>query len=66
MTDKVIEDTTGNGYDAELKGSGAEITEGMLSLPGGKNDSGAAYVALPGDLFENQNTLTITASIPAQ
>lgn len=60
LTDKIIEDTTGNDYDAELKGSGAEITEGMLTLPGGKNDSGAAYVALPGDLFENQNTLTIT------
>lgn len=60
LTDKVIEDTTGNDYDAELKGNGAEITEGMLSLPGGKNDSDAAYVALPGDLFEKQDTLTIT------
>lgn len=60
LTDKIIEDTTGNNHDAELKGSGAEITEGMLTLPGGKNDSGAAYVALPGNIFENQNTLTIT------
>ncbi len=60
LTDKIIEDTTGNDYDAELKGSGAEVSDGMLSLPGGEKGSDAAYVALPGAIFENQNTLTIT------
>lgn len=60
LTDKSIADATGNGYDAELKGSGAEVSDGMLSLPGGANTSNAAYVALPGAIFENQDILTIT------
>ena len=60
LTDKVIADSTGNGYDADLNGSGAEIENGMLTLPGGAAGSDAAYVALPGTIFENQDTLTIT------
>lgn len=47
-------------YDAEVKGSGAAVKDGMLSLPGGTAGSAAAYVELPGELFKGQDTLTIT------
>lgn len=47
-------------FDAEVRGSGATVQNGMLALPGGGAGSDAAYVELPGELFEGQNTLTIT------
>ncbi len=61
LEDKTINDTTGNGYHATLKGEGAAIADGMLTLPGGAAGSKAAYVELPGTIFEGQDTLTINA-----
>lgn len=59
LEDKTINDTSGNGYHATLKGEGAAIADGMLTLPGGAAGSKAAYVELPGTIFEGQNSLTI-------
>ncbi len=61
LEDKTINDTTGNGYHATLKGEGAAIADGMLTLPGGAAGSKAAYVELPGTIFEGQDALTINA-----
>lgn len=66
LEDKTITDTSGNGYDATLKGEGAAIADGMLTLPGGAADSKAAYVELPGTIFEGQNTLTINVWLKNQ
>lgn len=60
VTDKSIADATGNGYDATLEGSKAAISNGVLTLPGGAAGTGAAYVSIPGRLFEKRDTLTIT------
>ena len=53
-------DISGNGYDGTVKGNGAVAENGLLTLPGGEAGSDAAYVELPGDLFEEEDTLTIT------
>ncbi|MBO5372638.1 MAG: family 43 glycosylhydrolase, partial [Lachnospiraceae bacterium] len=65
VTDLIIEDVSGNGNDAALKGVGAKIANGMLTLPGGAHAvttsaSSPAFVELPGDMFVGQDTLTIT------
>ena len=54
----IIEDSSGNGNNGVLKGSGAAISDGALTLPGGNANSGAAYVEIPKGLFDNKNTLT--------
>lgn len=61
ITDKTIADTSGNGYNAALEGTGAKIADGVLTLPGGAAGSSAAYVSIPGGVFENRDTLTISA-----
>ena len=61
ITDKRIADTSGNGHDAALEGTGAKIADGVLTLPGGAAGSSAAYVSIPGGVFENRDTLTISA-----
>ncbi len=61
ITDKRIADTSGNGHDAALEGTGAKIADGVLTLPGGAAGSSAAYVSIPGGVFENMDTLTISA-----
>lgn len=61
IADKTITDASGNGYDASLEGTGAAIANGVLTLPGGAAGSSAAYVSIPGRLFENRDTLTISA-----
>ena len=71
VTDKVIEDASGNGNDADLKGINADISNGILTLPGGShaatsNANSPAYVELPGDMFEGQDTLTITTWLKNQ
>lgn len=58
-----VKDSSGNEKNAVLYGSGADFAGGILTLPGGASDSDAAYVEMPGDLFENQDTLTISAWI---
>ncbi len=65
-TDKSIADVTGNGFDATLSGTGASVSNGMLSLPGGGAGSSAAYVTLPGSLFEDRDTLTVTTWLKNQ
>ena len=59
-TSGTIQDVSGNSNQATLEGTGATVTDGMLTLPGGASGSGAAYVSLPGAMFENQDTITIT------
>ena len=61
VTDKTIADASGNGCDATLEGTGATVANGVLTLPGGEAGSSAAYVSIPGKVFENRDTLTISA-----
>ncbi len=66
LTDKRIDDLSGNGFHAELKGKGATITDGMLMLPGGAAGSDAAYVSIPKEVFVGQDTLTINVWLKNQ
>ncbi len=66
VTDKTIADTSGNGFDATLEGVGASVSNGMLTLPGGAAGSSAAYVSIPGEVFEGRNTLTVTVWLKNQ
>jgi len=54
-----IVDSSGNNNNGRIVGTGAQISNGILTLPGGSNTSGRAYVELPVGLFDNRNTLTI-------
>ncbi|MDD3413788.1 MAG: family 43 glycosylhydrolase [Lachnospiraceae bacterium] len=56
----MIEDESGNGYDATLKGSGASYRKESLVLPGGASGSTAAYVSLPTGMFDGRNVMTIS------
>ena len=56
----IIKDSSGNENDGVLKGSGATISEGVLTLPGGKASSDAAYVEMPKGIFDSKDTLTIS------
>ncbi len=60
ITGNSISDKSGQGHNATLEGEGAAYANGMLTLPGGKAGSNAAYVTIPGQVFEGQDTLTIT------
>lgn len=55
-----IKDSSGNGKDALLEGNNGSIEEGILTLPGGNAGSDAAYLSIPGEIFNKQDTLTIT------
>jgi len=54
-----VSDLSGNENTATIKGSGATVTDGALTLPGGAQGSTAAYVEIPGDVFVGKDTLTI-------
>lgn len=56
----IINDSSGNGNHGVLKGSGATIGDGVLTLPGGKANSDSAYVEMPKGLFDSKDTLTIS------
>lgn len=56
----IINDSSGNGNNGVLKGNGATISEGVLTLPGGKANSTAAYVEMPKGLFDNKDIITIS------
>lgn len=43
-----------------IKGIGATVGNGVLTLPGGNAGSTAAYIQLPTGMFDKQNTLTIS------
>ncbi|MDD3080245.1 MAG: family 43 glycosylhydrolase [Paludibacter sp.] len=55
-----ITDSSPEGNDGTIKGSGASIADGVLTLPGGASGSSAGYVQLPTGMFDNQDTLTIS------
>ncbi|MDR0671914.1 MAG: family 43 glycosylhydrolase, partial [Oscillospiraceae bacterium] len=59
-TGATVTDASGSGHDAALLGAGGTVANGVLTLPGGANGSGAAYVQLPTGMFDAQNTLTIS------
>ncbi|GAA2008775.1 GH43 family beta-xylosidase [Nakamurella flavida] len=56
-----VPDASGNGRTATLVGSGATVSGKELTLPGGGNGSGGAYVQLPTGLFDGRDTLTVSA-----
>ena len=55
-----ISDASGNNKTATIYGVGATVEDSVLTLPGGSAGSTAAYVSIPGSVFENQDTVTIT------
>lgn len=66
VEDGIIEDKSGNNFHAELKGKGASVKNGMLTLPGGAAGSDAAYISIPKEVFVGQNTLTINVWLKNQ
>ncbi|MGO2634650.1 MAG: family 43 glycosylhydrolase [Galactobacter sp.] len=54
-----IKDQSDQGNDATVKGTGATVSDGVLSLPGGASNSGAAHLEIPRGTFDWQDTLTI-------
>ncbi|MFW2512146.1 immunoglobulin-like domain-containing protein [Demequina sp. SO4-13] len=62
IDDNTIDDLSGNDFDATVAGTGATVdtAAGVLTLPGGASGSGAGYVSIPADVFENRDTLTIS------
>jgi uncharacterized repeat protein (TIGR02543 family) len=59
-TGTTVADSSGNGNEATLLGTGGTIADGVLTLPGGANTSGAGYVQMPTGMFDGQDTLTIS------
>lgn len=55
-----VTDVSGHGNNGTIVGTGATVTNGVLTLPGGASNSGAGYVRFPANLFDNKNTLTIS------
>ena len=55
-----IPDVSGNENHAAAKGNGLTAADGILTLPGGANGSGAGYVELPKGLFDGQKELTVS------
>ncbi|PPG48428.1 hypothetical protein C5C24_16445, partial [Rathayibacter sp. AY2B3] len=45
-TGTTVADTSGNGYSATLRGSGAQFRNGLISLPGG-SAAAAPYLEIP-------------------
>lgn len=61
-----VKDVSGNGADGKLQGTGAEVANGVLTLPGGGSGSGAGYVEMPEGLIDGQKTLTINTWLKNQ
>jgi GH43 family beta-xylosidase len=55
-----VKDSSPLGNHGVIKGTGATILNGILTLPGGSAGSSAAYIQLPTGMFDKQNTLTIS------
>ena len=62
----IVKDMSGKGNDGEIKGKGAAVENGTLTLPGGAAGSSAGYVQLPTGMFDNQDTLTISVWLKNQ
>lgn len=60
-TGTTVPDASGHGHDAVIRGTGSSIEGDALSLPGGANGSSAAYVELPTGLFDEHDTVTVSA-----
>lgn len=61
VKDGVVKDLSGKDNNATIEGEGETYNEdGTLHLPGGAANSAAAYVEIPGSVFEKQDTLTIS------
>ncbi|MFC3689311.1 immunoglobulin-like domain-containing protein [Aquipuribacter hungaricus] len=56
----VVRDVSGNGRDGVVRGTGATVAGGVLTLPGGASGSGAGYVEIPRGTFDGRDTLTIS------
>ncbi|WP_250443047.1 immunoglobulin-like domain-containing protein [Actinotalea sp. C106] len=59
-TGTTVTDASGNGYDATLQRTGAQVTGGVLSLPGG-SATAAPYLEIPAAGLVGQQDLTISA-----
>jgi len=55
-----IADRSGNGNTAVIKGTGATVADGTLSLPGGASDSDAAYLEVPAAAFAGLTDVTVS------
>lgn len=55
-----IADSSGNGLHGELVGTGATFTDEGLHLPGGSSSSGAASVKVPTQVFEGEETVSVS------
>ncbi|WP_159097625.1 MULTISPECIES: immunoglobulin-like domain-containing protein [unclassified Actinomyces] len=58
--DGTVADAAGSGLAATVSGEGAAFAEGSISLPGGANGSGAAFVSIPGAAYAGQEAVTIS------
>lgn len=54
-----VTDISGKNNNGTIVGNGATVADGVLTLPGGASNSGAAYVRFPANLFDGKDTLTI-------
>ncbi|NLX63440.1 MAG: family 43 glycosylhydrolase [Clostridiaceae bacterium] len=54
ITEGIVRDSSGKGNDGIIKGTGAIMKDGILTL------TGNAYVELPTGMFDRKDTLTIT------
>jgi GH43 family beta-xylosidase len=55
-----VTDVSGNGHDGIIRGAGATVANGVLTLPGGASGSTAGYVEIPRGTFDGQDTLTVS------
>jgi len=60
MEGTTVKDSSGNNNDGSMKGTGYQVEDDTLTLPGGDYGSDAAYVELPTGMFDNQDTLSIS------
>lgn len=58
--DGVVTDVSGHGNDGTIVGTGARVSGGELTLPGGGAGSGAGYVRFPAGIFDGKDTLTVS------
>lgn len=61
ISTKIITDSSGKNNHGSLKGNGAAIKDGILTLPGGAANSGAGYVEMKKGMFDNKDNITISA-----
>lgn len=55
-----VKDSSRNGYDGSIVGSGVTAGEGILTLSGAAAAEDTNYVTLPGEIFAGKDNLTIS------